>query len=401
MRRFSTLFYIKRGKKKLSNGECPIYVRLTLDKHRAEFAANVSVEETFWSTATEKAAGKSRKAWKVNNRLDGIRNQIAEIERKYELRGIALSVDQIKNEILGINKACQGLVEAHTDHNKKLEALVGMKYAPKTLARYNTSLNHLKSFLKEEYKVNDIDLRNINHKFLMDYEFWLNKNNCQHNTTIKYLVNLKKIIRIALNNGWMVDDPYKNTKLSFKDVDKPYLTSDELTKILNKEFSIKRVEKVRDVFLFCCFTGLAFSDVKSLQEGDISTENNGIRWIRKHRQKTKIISHIPLLPVAEKILDKYKNDLECIKEGTLLPVPSNQRMNSYLKEIADLCDIKKTLTTHVARHTFGTTVTLANHISMESVSRMLGHSSQSMTRKYARILDEPVANEMDKIKNIY
>jgi len=256
MRKFSTLFYIKRGKK-LSNGECPIYCRLTLDKHRAEFAANVSVEEISWSTATEKAAGKSRKAYKANNRLEEIRNQITEIERKYEIRGIPLSVDQIKNEILGINKASQGLVEAHKDHNKKIEELVGKGYAPKTLTRYNTSLNHLTSFLKEEYKVNDIDLRNVNHKFLMDYEFWLNtKTKCQHNTTIKYLVNLGKIIRIALNNGWIVDDPFKNTKFSFKDVDKPYLTSDELTKISNKEFSIPRLEKNRDIFLFCCYTGL-------------------------------------------------------------------------------------------------------------------------------------------------
>ncbi len=400
MRRFSTLFYIKRGKK-LSNGECPIYCRLTLDKHRAEFAANVSVEETSWSTATEKAAGKSRKAYKVNNRLEEIRNQITEIERKYEIRGIPLSVDQIKNEILGINKACQGLVEAHIDHNKKLEELVGKKYAPKTLARYNTSLNHLKSFLKEEYRVNEIDLRNVNHKFLVDYEFWLNKNKCQHNTTIKYLVNLGKIIRIALNNGWIVDNPFKNTKFSFNDVDKPYLTSDELAKISNKEFSIKRIEKVRDVFLFCCYTGLAFSDVKSLQEGDISIENDGSKMIRKQRQKTKNLCIIPVIPAAERILEKYKNDLECKIEGTLLPVPSNQRMNGYLKEIADLCGIKKKLTSHVARHTFATTVTLGNQMSMENVSKMLGHSSLAMTKKYARILDKSVVNDMEKIKNTY
>jgi site-specific recombinase XerD len=400
MRRFSTLFYIKRGKK-LSNGECPIYCRLTLDKHRAEFAANVSVEETSWSTATEKAAGKSRKAYKVNNRLEEIRNQISEIERKYEIRGIPLSVDQIKNEILGINKASQGLVEAHKDHNKKIEELVGKGYAPKTLTRYNTSLNHLTSFLKEEYKVNDIDLRNVNYKFLKDYEFWLNKNKCQHNTTIKYLVNLGKIIRIALNNGWIVEDPFKNTKFNFNDVDKPYLASDELAKISSKEFSIPRLEKIRDVFLFCCYTGLAFSDVKSLKQGDISIENDGSRMIRKQRQKTKSLCIIPIIPASEKILEKYKNDLECKKEGTLLPVPSNQRMNGYLKEIADLCGIKKKLTSHVARHTFATTVTLGNHMSMENVSKMLGHSSLAMTKKYARILDKSVVNDMEKIKNIY
>lgn len=400
MRKFFLLFFIKRTKP-LANGECPVYCRLTLDGQRAEFGTKVSIDETSWSTSTGKAAGKSKKAYKVNNELEDIRNQITDIERKYEIRGIPLSVEQIKNEILGINKASQGLVESHTEHNKKMEELVGGKYAPKTLTRYNTSLNHLKSFLKEVYKVNDIDLRNVNHKFLMDYEFWLNKNKCQHNTTIKYLMNLGKIIRIALNNGWIVEDPYKNTKFSFNDVDKPFLSSLELEKILNKEFSIRRVEKVRDVFLFCCFTGLAFIDVKELKEEDITTSNDGKRWIRKLRQKTKTLSHIPILPVAEKILDKYKNDLECLKEGTLLPVPSNQRMNSYLKEIADLCGIKKKLTTHVARHTFATTVTLANHISMESVSKMLGHTSLTMTKKYARIVDELLADDMDKIKDIY
>lgn len=401
MRSFTTSFFIKRTKK-LLNGECPIYCRLIKDKLRAEFGTKVSIEETTWSSATEKAAGKSKKAYKVNNRLEEIRNLITEIERKYEIRGIPLSVDQIKNEILGINKASQGLVEAHTDHNKKIEELVGKGYAPKTLTRYNTSLNHLKSFLKEEYKVNDIDLRNVNHKFLMDYEFWLNtKTKCQHNTTIKYLVNLGKIIRIALNNGWIVEDPFKNTKFSYNDVDKPYLASDELAKISNKEFSIPRLEKIRDVFLFCCWTGLAFSDVKSLKEVDISIENDGSRMIRKQRQKTKSLCIIPIIPASEKILEKYKNDLECKKEGTLLPVPSNQRMNGYLKEIADICGIKKTLTSHVARHTFATTVTLGNQMSMENVSKMLGHSSLAMTKKYARILDKSVVNDMEKIKNIY
>jgi site-specific recombinase XerD len=280
--------------------------------------------------------------------------------------------------------------------------LVGKKYAPKTLARYNTSLNHLKSFLKEEYKVSEIDLRSVNHKFLTDYEFWLNsKTKCQHNTAIKYIKNLGKIIRQALNNGWIVDDPFKNTSFSFNDVDKPFLTSEELDKIMNKEFSIKRIEKVRDVFLFCCFTGLAFIDVKELKEDDISVETSKQRWIRKRRQKTKSWSHIPLIPASEKILTKYKNDLECVINGTLLPVPSNQRMNSYLKEIADVCGIKKKLTTHVARHTFTTTVTLANKMSMESVSKMLGHSSLTMTKKYARIVDKSLADDMDKIKNIY
>ena len=185
------------------------------------------------------------------------------------------------------------------------------------------------------------------------------------------------------------------------EVDKSFLTEEELQEIMNKKFSIRRIEKVRDVFLFCCFTGLAYVDVEDLKDEDIISGNDGQKWIRKKRQKTKIWSNIPILPSAQKILDKYANDPECQKKGTLLPVSSNQRMNTYLKEIADICGIKMNLTTHVARHTFATTVTLANHVSMEAVSKMLGHSSMEMTKKYARILNAYVAEEFKKVEGKY
>jgi integrase len=175
----------------------------------------------------------------------------------------------------------------------------------------------------------------------------------------------------------------------------------ELDKLLTKRFSIPRLEKIRDVFVFCCFTGLAFIDVKELKPEDFTTGSDGTVWIRKKRQKTKNWSNIPLMPAAQKILDKYKGDAECEINGTLLPVPSNQKMNAYLKEISELCGLNMKLTTHVARHTFATTVTLSNGISMEAVSKMLGHSSLDMTKKYARILDKYIADEMAKIKSLY
>lgn len=400
MKQVRILFFIKRTKKH-SNGECPIFCRLTLNGERAEFTTNETIKDELWNTKIGKSEGRTRKDYRVNRTIDHIRAKIIDIEEEAYRKGISISATALKNELLGINKPLNFLLELYEDHNKRMEELVGKDYAPKTLARHKTSIKHVKSFIRDVYKTPDIELNKISHHFLMEYEHWLKtKTDCGHNTVIKYIKNLGKIIRIARNKGYIEHDPFINTKFKYKEVDKPFLSQEELDKVINKKFSIKRLDKIRDVFLFCCYTGLAFIDVKELRETDIITINSE-KWIYKKRQKTKNWSSIPLLPGAEKILEKYKSDDECEVLGTLLPVPSNQRMNSYLKEIADLCEIKIKLTTHVARHTFATTVTLSNDVSMEAVSKMLGHSSLTMTKKYARIINSYVANQVEKIKNKY
>ncbi len=368
---------------------------------RAEFAVNKSVSEDIWISSAGKAKGNSVEVFRLNKVLENIISKVNEILRKSELQGLQPTPELVRNELLGINKQYRFLIEAYEQHNGQMEILVGKQYAPKTLARHKTSLKHIRDFIKSVYKANDIELVKIDHQFLVNYEFWLKTNTtCQHNAVIKYISNLGKILKIARNNGWMPHDPFRNTNFKYKEVDKPFLSQEELDKIMSKSFSIPRLEKIRDVFLFCCFTGLAFIDVKELKEEDF-IEVKGEKWIRKKRQKTKNWSNIPVLPAAQKILDKYVGDDECSIYGTLLPVPSNQKMNAYLKEIADLCGFKMKLTTHVARHTFATTVTLSNHVSMEAVSKMLGHSSLAMTKKYARILDNYIADEFKKIKNLY
>ena len=400
MKQVRILFFIKRTKKH-SNGECPIYCRLTLNGQRAEFSANETIAEESWNSRIGKSEGRSRKDYRVNRTIDNIRSKIVDIETEAYRKGISISPLLLKNEFLGINKPLNFLLELYEDHNNRMKELVGKEYAPKTLARHQTSIKHVKSFINDSYKTPDIELNKITHHFLIEYEHWLKTHtDCEHNSVIKYIKNLGKIIRIARNKGYIEHDPFLNTKFKFKEVDKPFLSQDELDMLIKKKFSIKRLDKVRDVFLFCCYTGLAFIDVKELKETDIITISSE-KWIYKKRQKTKNWSSIPLLPGAEKILEKYKSDDECEVLGTLLPVPSNQRMNSYLKEIADLCEIKIKLTTHVARHTFATTVTLANDVSMEAVSKMLGHSSLTMTKKYARIINSYVANQVEKIKNKY
>jgi len=287
------------------------------------------------------------------------------------------------------------------EHNEMVKGLVNKDFAPGTLERYNTCYKHVEDFIKLKYKRTDMSMFEIKPMFIRNFEYYLKTTrNCSNNTTIKYIKNFKKIIRIAMANGWMKEDPFRNIKYHLDDVDMAYLSEEELKLLMNKHFELERLQLVRDTYLFCCFTGLAFVDVASLKYTDIE-DKNGKLWIKKKRQKTKNWCTIPLLEPALKIIDKYRENPRCIANGYVLPVLSNQKMNAYLKEIADVCGINKNLSTHTARHTFATTVTLANQISIEVVSKMLGHSSINMTKKYARVVDDLVSRDMQKLVGKY
>ncbi len=283
MEKLSVLFFIKRTKK-LQNGECPIYCRFTLKGKRCEFTLNKSVAEKIWIAAAGKAKGNSVHAYRLNRSLEKVKEDINEIMRQFELQNISPTSVQVKNELLGINKQHKFVVEAYEEHNEKMAALVGTQYAPKTLARHKTSLKHVKDFIRVVYKEGDIELSKVNYQFLIDYEFWLKTNTtCQHNAVIKYITNLGKILREARKKGWMEHDPFKLTNFKYKEVDKPFLSQAELDKLLSKRFSIPRLEKIRDVFVFCCFTGLAFIDVKELKQEDFRTDVDGFCL---HQEKT-------------------------------------------------------------------------------------------------------------------
>lgn len=231
--------------------------------------------------------------------------------------------------------------------------------------------------------------------FITDFETYLRTIcNCSANTTAKFMQFFKRIVIIARNNGWILTDPFANYKIRIAKVDRGYLTEQEIETIMQKEFGAKRLEQVRDIFVFSCFSGLAYIDVKNLREEHIRTSFDGNLWIMTKRHKTNVQANIPLLDVAKSILEKYLGKLP---KGQLLPVLSNQKMNSYLKEIADLCAIKKNLSTHSARHSYATSVCLANGVSIENVAKMLGHSNISMTKRYARVLDQSILNDMQKV----
>ncbi|WKL43705.1 site-specific integrase [Flavobacterium sp. ZE23DGlu08] len=292
------------------------------------------------------------------------------------------------------------LLQIFQDHNDKMEILVGQEYAPGTLERYKTSLSHTKDFIKWKYSLSDINILKIDHAFVTEYEFYLrSERKCANNTAVKYIKNFHKIINQCLANGWLDKDPFTNYKSKVKEVIREYLSENEIEEIINKKFAIERLELVRDILLFSCFTGLAYIDVKQLTQDNISTGIDGDKWIFKTRQKTDTTSKIPLLPMAHEIINKYQDHPTSINEGRLLPIVSNQRMNSYLKEIAAVCGINKELTFHIARHTFATTVTLSNGVPLETVSKMLGHTNLKTIQHYAKILDSKISEDMKILKS--
>ncbi len=395
----SILFYIKRAK--VNNlGVCPIYTRVTVNTKRFEFSTNKSINPDKWSSEGSKVKGTSEEARTINSHLDYLKNQILQAEKKLIKKDISVSSENLKNELFGLTETKRMLVPIFQDHNNKIKELVGKEYAPGTLERYTTSLKHTIEFMQWKYNISDIDITKIDHAFITDYEFWLRSvRNCANNTAVKYLKNFNKIIKLCLANDWLDKNPFANYKSKVKEVERVYLTEEEIQSILNKDFKTERLSLVRDIFLFSCFTGLAYIDVKNLTKSHISYGIDGEKWIFTHRQKTESASKIPILPVTQMIIDKYENHPQCLNEDKLLPILSNQKMNAYLKEIAGVCEIEKELTFHIARHTFATTVTLTNGVPIESVSKMLGHKNLRTTQHYAKVLDRKVSEDMKLLKD--
>ncbi|HCN84279.1 MAG TPA: recombinase, partial [Sphingobacteriaceae bacterium] len=354
-----------------------------------------------WNANGQKLGGSGEEVRALNIYLKTLEHQVYEAHRNMIEKKLPLTAAGLKNTLIKKDEPEKGkmLVPIFEEHNRQVKALIGKEYAQGTLDRYQTSLKHTVAFIQWKYKVSDINIRGINHEFIMSYDFYLrSERNCNNNSTVKYLKNFKKIILICIANGWLDKDPFIKYKPKVKEVIREYLTMEDLQRISDKQFTNVRLTQVRDIFLFSCYTGLAYADVKKLKREEISIGLDGQKWIFTSRQKTDTASRIPLLPTALQIMQKYEDHPECSDLGKLLPVLSNQKMNSYLKEIADVCNIEKELTFHIARHTFATTITLANGVSIESVSKMLGHTNIRTTQHYAKILDSKVGEDMQLLK---
>ena len=385
---FSLLFYIRRDKLN-KRGEAPVFMRLTINGERADASIKRFIEPHAWNSDKGKANEKCRGGKDLNLYLNAISANILQIQRDLELDKKEVSAQIILNRYLGKEQSDRHtLMEVFRAHNEKCRALIGINFAPDTVLRYETCLRLIEEFMRNTYKKEDCYLDEVTKQFVEEFEFYLKTvRKCCHNTTTKYLANFKKIIRIALSNGWMKRDPFAQIRFHLDAVEREFLEKQELKTLLNKNISVPRLAQIRDIFCFCCLTGLAFSDVKQLKSEHLVTDINGMIWIRKTRQKTKNMCNIPLLDEAQKILDRYKDHPYCQTQGVLLPVCSNQKMNMYLKELADICGIRKNLSTHCFRHTYGTMLITAG-VDLYTASKMMGHADVRPTQIYAKIIDK-------------
>lgn len=395
---FGLLFYLKKPKNYVK-GAIPIYLRFTVDGTPKELSTKRSCDPNRWSPSAERASGTKEDAKSLNAYLDTLQAKAYEAKRYLIEANKLVTALAIKDILLGTNQRNKMLIKIFEDYNYDVKKLIGKDYSDATWTKYDRTKRFIKDFIIWKYKTEDIHIGNLNMEFVNDLEIWFKtERKCGQNATMKYISILKMIVLFCVNNDWLLKDPFARFEMNKEEVIPEFLTKEEIQVIAEKEIKIERLKQVRDVFLFCCHTGLAYVDIKKLDASEVSVGFDNELWIFIRRGKTNIPSRVPLLPLAQKILEEYKDHPDCVNRKKLLPVLSNQKYNSYLKEIADISGISKNLTTHTARHTFATTVTLGNGVPIESVSKMLGHKKLQTTQHYARVLDIKVSEDMQKLK---
>jgi len=393
-----TVFSInfRLNKQRTKNGKAAIYLRLTVDNKRIELATHQYIEATLWSQKIQGATGNTDEANEVNKCLTIIK---ADLHKHYN-RMIALdkvvTAELLKNEYLGITERGKTFKELMDFYYTRFKEKVDSgKKSKNTLKCIYTTNGKIQEFLKYKFHVSDIRLSDIKVSFTSDFEHFLTtKHKLSNNSSVKYIRILKRITKFAVDQGWISSNPVAQFKCFYLEPQRERLTIEEIMILYKKEIGLERLAEVRDVFVFCCFTGFSYQDVYHLTPQNIVNGIDGGKWIIKDREKTKSSERVPLLPVALEIIERYKNDYYCQTKNRLLPVNTNQCYNAYLKEIATICGINKHLTTHIARHTFATAVTLENDVPIETVSKMLGHKSIKTTQIYAKVTQRKISNNM-------
>jgi integrase len=395
---FGIIFFLKSSAK--SKNERFIYIRVTVNGVPKETSTKRKWNVNRWDQKAGRAMGNKEDAKALNFFLYSLEMKIRKYADQLTEKQESLNSVKLINFILGKTKEKATVLQEFQLHNDQMLALVKRgEYAIGTHVRFEISKKHVKEFMLYKYGVEDMEFNELNFEFVKEYEFYLKtvKKNA-NNTALKYITNFKKIVLIALDKEFLVSDPFNRFKSKKTKVPKKPLAGFELALLEKHKFSTARLGVVRDIFVFQCYTGLAYIDVFNLKQSDIKEGVDGEQWILTERQKTGSPINIPLLPKAAEIVERYKNHSLCIERNSVLPVSSNQKMNEYLKEIGDLCGIQSALNTHKARRTFGSTVTLNNNVPIHVVKEMLGHQSVSQTEEYALTEQISIGREMQGLK---
>ncbi|NVO11885.1 MAG: site-specific integrase [Bacteroidales bacterium] len=393
---FTVSFY-QRVDKIDDKKTAPIFMRVTVSGKRADISINRRVHTDSWEEG--KAKGKSQEAKQLNLYLDSLKAKVYGIQRDLIDRKEIITAEKVKNLFQGKGIKDKTLVQVFEYHNEQMRQLINKDFSTGTWQRYKTTLKHVKEFMLHQYKAKDMYLHEVKYEFITSLELYLKTvRNCGHNSTLKYIFNFKKVVFLALKNEWLDKDPFKNYSNRLEEVDRGFLSKEELAAIEQKNITIPRLAVVRDIFIFSCYTGLSYAEVAKLSPNNIVLGIDGEKWIHIRRTKTDVKSIVPLLPKALTIIERYSEHNSVQDKNKLLPVMTNQKMNAYLKELGDICGVSKVLTYHLARHTFATTITLTNGVPIESVSAMLGHKSIKTTQIYAKVVEQKVGADMAALK---
>jgi len=390
------LFWLFKARLNKRN-QAPLCLRITYNNKRKNFSTGFYVEPEKWDNVRYKVKSSQENASSINNYIHQTRARLMALFNEMLIDG-DVNIDRLLEQLLGKNSSQRTILEAVNYHNDDFKQRIGIDYTMSTFEKYDILRKKLELFIPHRYNKKDIFLKDLSPSFATDFEFYLKSHDGnKHNTVVKYLTNLKKILNMAVLNGWIDKSPFKNVKAVFKDVHRELLTMPELQLIIDKSFKIERLAITKDLFLFQCFTGVAYSDMASLTKANLTTGIDGNTWIVLRRKKTDTRSAVPLLNIPLEILKKYDGKTQNDK---LLPCYVIQRFNAYLQEIIDICGINKKLSSHAGRRTFATTVALANGLSIETISKILGHSSVKVTSIYAVVSDLKISEEMNKLKQL-
>ena len=378
-----------------SNGLVPVMCRITVNGKISQFSCKLDVDEKHWDVKTGRMTGRSVVALETNRMLDKIRVGINKAYQDICDKDNYVTAEKVRNAFLGMGMNHETLLAVFRQHNEDYAKQVGKIKSQRSYWKYCTVYNHLSEFIRQRYKVSDIALKELAPAFITDFELFLRteKNHCT-NTIWSYMMPFKRIIYMSINNGWLQRDPFYAYSITKEETKRGFLSKEEIKMLIEGSFKKKSYELIRDLFIFCCFTGLSWTDMANLTKENLQTSFDGHLWIKTNRQKTGTETSLRLLEVPLRIIKKYEG---CSEDGKLLPVPCYPNCKNGIKVIAKKCGIEKNVTWHMSRHSFATTVCLSNDMPIETLSKMLGHRSIRTTQIYAKITAEKVSNDMEKL----